>query len=146
MEVEAEQDIFQHGHVLKQRGQLKGAHQAAVDDVMRFKPVISSPPKRMVPAVGGKKPLNRLKQVVLPAPFGPMRPTISPSSTCRSTLAHCGQTTKMFRQILRLQKGHTVLALYIWVGYAAGLGLAAAAVLHRHRLTSLSRQGDEATG
>src|SRR5262245_16115850 len=44
-----------------------------------------SPSKTMEPAVGRRKPLRRLKQVVLPAPLGPMRPTISPFSTVRST-------------------------------------------------------------
>src|SRR5207249_6503689 len=39
----------------------------------------------MVPAVGGKKPLSRLNQVVLPAPLGPISPTLPPSSTVMST-------------------------------------------------------------
>src|SRR5262245_22340434 len=46
---------------------------------------MSSPLKTMVPDVGRRKPDKRLKQVVLPAPLGPMRPTISPSSTLRPT-------------------------------------------------------------
>ena len=32
----------------------------------------------MVPAVGFRLPASRLKSVVLPAPLGPIRPSISP--------------------------------------------------------------------
>src|SRR5688572_15307308 len=39
------------------------------------------PSKWIVPVVGGKNPVRRLKAVVLPAPLGPMSPTISPGST-----------------------------------------------------------------
>ena len=35
-------------------------------------PVMSLPSKRILPEVGGKVPVSRLKSVVLPAPFGPM--------------------------------------------------------------------------
>src|SRR5690348_13296427 len=35
----------------------------------------------MRPAVGSRSPATQLKKVDLPAPLGPMRPTISPSST-----------------------------------------------------------------
>src|SRR5262245_21401685 len=45
-----------------------------------------SPSNTIEPRVGRRKPLSRLKQVVLPAPLGPIRPTISPLSTVRSTL------------------------------------------------------------
>src|SRR5215470_8167429 len=46
---------------------------------------MSSPSKTIEPRVGRRKPVKRLKQVVLPAPLGPIRPTISPLSTVRST-------------------------------------------------------------
>ena len=36
---------------------------------------------RIVPAEGGRTPLTTLKHVVLPAPFGPISPTISPCAT-----------------------------------------------------------------
>src|SRR2546425_633616 len=38
----------------------------------------------MSPSVGAKTPVTRLKNVVLPAPFGPISPWISPSFTVRS--------------------------------------------------------------
>src|SRR5213079_1001258 len=46
--------------------------------------VTSSPPNRTDPAVGTRSPQRQLKNVDLPAPFGPIRPMMSPSSTSRS--------------------------------------------------------------
>src|SRR5262249_23261984 len=45
---------------------------------------MSAPLKMTLPAVGGSKPQMRLTIVLLPEPFGPMRPTISPRGTARS--------------------------------------------------------------
>src|SRR5437667_552336 len=49
-----------------------------------------SPPRRrsrnrISPSSGARNPESRLKTVVFPAPLGPMRPTISPSATVRSS-------------------------------------------------------------
>src|ERR1700722_14998159 len=44
----------------------------------------STPSKRMRPRVGARSPAMQLKNVDLPAPFGPISPTISPASTARS--------------------------------------------------------------
>ena len=43
--------------------------------------VTSSPSKMIEPCVGGSTPAIRLNSVDLPAPFGPIRPTISPRPT-----------------------------------------------------------------
>src|SRR2546422_10970948 len=40
-----------------------------------------SAPRRIWPPSAGTRPLITLKSVVLPAPFGPMRPVIEPSPT-----------------------------------------------------------------
>ena len=48
-------------------------------------PVMSRPLKKICPAVGARKLVNRLKQVVLPAPFGPIRAWMSPRRTRRDT-------------------------------------------------------------
>jgi len=48
-------------------------------------PVIARPSKRTSPVSGARKPVTRLKSVVLPAPFGPMSPTIAPASTSKLT-------------------------------------------------------------
>src|SRR5215831_1827715 len=45
--------------------------------------VTSTPLKRILPLVGSRSPATQLKNVDLPAPFGPIRPTISPSPTLR---------------------------------------------------------------
>ena len=41
-------------------------------------PAISRPWKRIEPAVGANVPESMLKIVLLPEPFGPIRPRISP--------------------------------------------------------------------
>ena len=46
--------------------------------------VMSRPLKAIVPAVGLSRPDTQLTRVVLPAPFGPMMPTISPRWMVRS--------------------------------------------------------------
>src|SRR5579864_1652311 len=43
--------------------------------------VTSVPSKTMRPLVGARSPAMQLKKVDLPAPLGPIRPTISPAST-----------------------------------------------------------------
>ena len=51
------------------------------------RPVMSCPSRRTRPASGGWKPVIRSNSVDLPAPLGPMMPTISPSFTSKTTLA-----------------------------------------------------------
>ena len=43
--------------------------------------VTSAPSKVTVPEVTGRSPVRQLKKVDLPAPLGPIRPRMSPSST-----------------------------------------------------------------
>src|SRR5689334_20312259 len=47
--------------------------------------VMSRPPNTMRPRLGVKNLLNRLKQVVLPAPFGPIMAWMDPRATRRLT-------------------------------------------------------------
>src|SRR5271165_4752208 len=48
-------------------------------------PAISRPSKRIEPAVGARVPDSMLKIVLLPDPFGPISPRISPSPTANET-------------------------------------------------------------
>src|SRR5450755_4615635 len=50
------------------------------------RPPISAPAKMIDPAVGVSVPESMLKIVLLPEPFGPIRPRISPRSTLNDTL------------------------------------------------------------
>src|ERR1700759_1415751 len=50
------------------------------------RPASSWPSKVIEPAVGGNVPDSMLKIVLLPDPFGPIRPRISPFSTVNDTL------------------------------------------------------------
>jgi len=49
-------------------------------------PVMSLPLSRMRPEVGRSTPVTQLKNVLLPAPFGPITARISPRRTSRLTL------------------------------------------------------------
>ena len=49
------------------------------------RPPISSPLNRTEPPEGASAPEMQLKAVVLPEPFGPMSPRISPSRTSNDT-------------------------------------------------------------
>src|SRR6266540_5302536 len=51
-----------------------------------FRPLICRPSNSSVPLVGAYRPVIILKNVVLPAPFGPIRPLIEPRSITKSTL------------------------------------------------------------
>ena len=55
------------------------------------------PRNSIVPAVGSMMPATTLKNVVLPAPLGPMRLTIEPSRDSRSTLADGDQAAEPLR-------------------------------------------------
>src|SRR5271163_4873255 len=48
-------------------------------------PVVTRPSNLTSPALGRNWPRMQLKSVVLPEPFGPMTPRISPSSTANET-------------------------------------------------------------
>ena len=47
------------------------------------RPVTTRPPRRTWPRTGRTSPITAARVVDFPAPFGPMRPTISPSPTER---------------------------------------------------------------
>src|SRR6266540_6974501 len=52
---------------------------------------------RATPADGRNRPISILIVVVLPAPFGPRKPKISPGRTSRSTPLTAGVSPKLFR-------------------------------------------------
>ena len=54
-------------------------------DLARRQAGDARPPRAIAPCCGPQQPGDGLQQVDLPAPFGPMMATISPSSTSRST-------------------------------------------------------------
>src|SRR2546430_185231 len=59
-------------------------------------PEISAPSNRIDPAVGTSVPDSMLKIVLLPEPFGPIRPRISPCSTRNDTLLTAVKPPKRF--------------------------------------------------
>ena len=52
------------------------------------RPSMRAPASVTLPASGASWPLTRLKQVVLPAPLGPISATISPAATANDTSSH----------------------------------------------------------
>src|SRR5258708_1503686 len=58
--------------------------------------VTSTPSNVIRPVVGSVSPARQLKNVDLPAPFGPIRPMISPSSIARSAPATARKLPKVF--------------------------------------------------
>ena len=59
-------------------------------------PAISAPSNTIDPAVGVSVPDSMLKIVLLPEPFGPIRPRISPCSTLNDTLLTAVKPPKRF--------------------------------------------------
>ena len=57
---------------------LRTPHRERLKSAMRSR---SSPNARTVPAAGDTNPLSTLKNVVFPAPFGPIRPQVPPGKT-----------------------------------------------------------------
>src|SRR3954469_7619903 len=64
--------------------------------------VTSTPSKVIRPVVGSVSPARQLKKVDLPAPFGPIRPMISPSSIARSAPATARRLPNVFETFLAL--------------------------------------------
>ena len=61
------------------------------------RPEIGSPLKAISPAVGCSTPVTRLKMVLLPAPLGPIRATISPARTPKLTSLTATSPPKVLR-------------------------------------------------
>src|SRR5207244_1591579 len=70
-----------------------------------LRPARDLPSRRMSPAVGACTPVTRLKNVVLPAPFGPIRPWISPEATVRWTSWSARRPPKRFVSPLTSRRG-----------------------------------------
>src|SRR5579871_861460 len=76
-------------------------------------PVTSTPAKCTVPEVGGKSPVRQLNRVDLPAPLGPIRPRMSPSSTATEALS----TALKAPNALVMSRASISMAAY-WLGPA----------------------------
>ena len=83
----AERDVLEHGHVGRIIDVLEGARDAAARrSRCERQPVDALAAERdLARASSGSTPVTRLKIVHLPAPFGPIRPRISPARTSKLT-------------------------------------------------------------
>src|SRR6202041_2807214 len=59
-------------------------------------PMISSPWRTIDPASGGSSPVMRLRTVVLPEPFGPMRPVMPPAGISKERSRTATRPPKAF--------------------------------------------------
>ena len=86
----AEAHVLDHGQARQHLGELEGAHHAEPGHLVRLHPLDRRAVERPVrPASGSSKPVIRLKNVVLPAPLGPISAVISPRwiSACSTSTA-----------------------------------------------------------
>ena len=77
--VGADDDVLQRGHLAEQPDVLERAGDAELGDLVLLAACRAAGPRAARPRrSAGRRPVIALKQVVLPAPFGPIRPRISP--------------------------------------------------------------------
>src|SRR6266849_4495639 len=114
-------------------------------------PAISAPRKRTDPALGRSAPAMRLKRVLLPEPFGPMRPRNSPSATSKETPFTAVNPPKVLVSLetSKNTSGRERVALRKRQQRVGGLDLArpgdaraAVDVLHHHREGALVLAGE----
>ena len=78
----ADRGVVEHRHRFEGERHLEGAGESrARARASGGRRVTSAPSKVTVPEVTGRSPVRQLKKVDLPAPLGPIRPRMSPSST-----------------------------------------------------------------
>ena len=77
--------VLQRGEVGEDAGDLEGAADAHAGQHVRRRPVTSCPSKTTRPPSARTRPVTVLKNVLFPAPFGPMMARNSPGSTSRVT-------------------------------------------------------------
>src|SRR5690606_33609028 len=80
---------------------------------------MSSPSRRMVPALTGRSPDNRLRVVVLPAPLGPIIAKISPRSTSNDSSLTAAKPPKL-RPIPRAVRRLSGIAVPLFRGWGLG--------------------------
>ena len=71
-------DIVGDREAAERARQLEAADEAQARALVRRQPVDPRRPKSTQPALSGTVPLMQLTSVVLPEPFGPIRPSRSP--------------------------------------------------------------------
>src|SRR5438128_6819231 len=76
-------------------------------------PSSRSPPSRISPPSAGVRPLITLKSVVLPAPFGPMRPVIEPSRT--ESVHPASASTPPKRLVIPVTEGSGIVEDLPWL-------------------------------
>ena len=95
----ADHDVVEHRHARERPHDLEGAADAGRADPCGVAPDMLRPSSSTSPALGCRKPLSRLNSVVLPAPFGPMMPRISPLCSVKLTSCTALRPPKVFERL-----------------------------------------------
>ncbi len=111
--VAADEHVLQDGHVGEEPDVLEGAGDAGAGDEVGLRREDGA--LATLPSVGTYRPVRQLKKVVLPAPLGPMRPTISPELTVRSTLRTAVRPPKRMVTPLASSTGLVAVVVVMWV-------------------------------
>ncbi len=98
--VGADHNVLEHAEAGKGLRDLERARDAARADAMRRQARNSRPRNRTLPPSGLVKPAMHANSVVLPAPFGPIRATISCAPTSSDTWSTAARPPKAFESPL----------------------------------------------
>ena len=99
-EVQADQDVLEHAVGGRRSCFWNVRTSPSVGDLVRLQAVRLRRDSARSPRVGRRKPVMTLNAVVLPAPFGPIRPTTSPSRDREAHVRDGDEPAEMHRDVL----------------------------------------------
>ena len=102
VQVEPHEDVLQHGHVLEQRRMLKGAHQTACHNVMRFETCKRLADKSNGAGSGWQKTAQEVETGRLPGTIRTNEPDNLTLLNGKIDTINSGEPTKVLRQVLCL--------------------------------------------
>lgn len=102
----SDKNILQHCHPREKADILERTGDTPIDNLIGFLPADRLSVKRIFPSETGYTPVIRLKIVVLPAPFGPMTPNISPFLHLEGHIRYRRKTAETLHYILHFKKHH----------------------------------------
>src|SRR5579884_3895850 len=101
----ADQDIFQHRHVIEQANILESTSNTAPHNAVRTQTHNCFPLQQYIACGNAINPVMRLNTVVFPAPFGPIMLMISPGQICKFTSCTAARPPKCLVTFLRSNRG-----------------------------------------
>ena len=105
-------DVLLDRHVQEQPQRLERPRDAAARDLVRVEAEDDSSLEEDLALLGGYTPVITLNSVVLPAPFGPITLTISPSPTVRSSPSRHAKPAERERELLHLEQRRALVHVH----------------------------------